>query len=826
MHKTRLLQWLGPLALLLAPLPGKAHQEAQTDLPAIRAVRLETGELELDGRLQDPVWQRAPKASGFTQRDPDEGQPASEETTVQLAYDDEALYIGVMCYDSEPEEIVSRLARRDRWVESDRISVNLNPHHDHQTGYFFSVGPSGWMMDGVLFDDTSEDDTWDGVWEVKTSRNDEGWCAEYRIPYHVLRFSPQAEYTWGINILRDIVRKQERDFWILVPKAENGWVSRFGHVEGIAGIHPPAHLEILPFGLGRSTFQGSTDGGNDLFSTFGLDLRYGLASNISLNATVNPDFGQVEADPAVLNLGVFETFFRERRPFFVEGSAIFNAPWPDIVGINGPATLFHSRRIGKQPGRFEPESGDLGTRPDGTTILGATKLTGKTARGMSFGLITARTGAEHAPLEQIFTDPITGEETSETTRFRLESPTNYLAGRLQQDLGAHSTAGFTLTAVQGSAFESSYVGSMDGHFKWRDNAYRVYTRLSGSRTGQEGRQNGYEGLAYFSKFSGWFGGQAYVDTRSPNFDTNELGFMNRNDRIQTGAHIYAQIQQPWALARRSGFNINTWSHWNYDRVGIYRGVNFNNWHNLKNYWWLNFGINRAFAAQDDLVTRGGPLMKTPANINFWFNIGTDDSKPFSLSLHTGGSRDDGGKSYNRRIGINPEWRPASNIEIDIEPSYRIERNYAQWIENVDSDGDDQDDRYIFGDLRSQVLDVTIRTTWSFTPGLSLQLYAQPFVSVGNYRQIKELARPESYAFTPYDGLTDNPDFSSRSLRSNLVLRWEWRPGSTFYAVWSQSRSRSFDRIDPDFDPWGDAAGSFGDSGKNILLIKYNYWLGL
>jgi hypothetical protein len=808
------LLW-GTAWAVLGGTPVVAHEAGEAQpAKSMRAVRLVGEAPQLDGKLDEDAWKLTPVASNFIQKDPDEGKPASERTAVRVLYDDEALYVGVMCYDRQPDQIVARLTRRDDWVESDRVSLNINPHHDHQSGFFFSVGPAGWIMDGVLFSDTSEDNTWDGVWEVETAINDSGWVAEYRIPYHVLRFSSAERYTWGINVIRNIVRKQERADWIMTPRGENGWVSRFGHLEGIEGITPPRHLELIPFGLGSSKWEG----GNNLSSNFGADLRYGLTPNISLNATFNPDFGQVEADPAVLNLGVFETFFRERRPFFVEGADLFRAPGPNIVGISDPARLFHSRRIGRSPGRFDlPDDSDEISRPDGTTIWGAAKLSGKTSNGLSFGLVDALTGSEKVRIE----------EGGARRSFRVEPLSNYLAARLQQDLHSHSTVGATLTAVNGDDFSPSYVASADGHLKWKENAYRVFGRLSGSRSGgDDERESGYEAVAYFSKFSGTFGGQAYVDARSKNFEANDLGFMDRNNRIQSGAHVYAEIQQPWALARRSGFNLNAWQHWNFDQLNLKRGVNFNTWHNLKNYWWLNFGVNRTMAAFDDLETRGGPPLRDPAGFEYWWNIGSDDSKKLSFSMGGGGWRHDGGDSRSWRLSMGPNWQPTDRLEFSLRPSYRSTRDFAQWIENADEDGDGADDRYVFGELDNWVLDMTLRAACTFTPRLSLQLYMQPFVTAGDYGAVKALARPRSYAFEPYDGLEDNPDFHSRSLRSNVVLRWEFSPGSTFFAVWSQSRSKDLDAVDPDLDGVSNVLDSFGDGGQNTFLIKCNYWLGI
>jgi hypothetical protein len=803
------------LAALLALVAPALGHDSDSPEPSLQAIRINPHAPKIDGVLDEEIWHKAPISEGFTQRDPDEGEPASERTTVQVAYDNEALYIGVRCYDSEPEKIVARPSRRDQWVGMDWVAVHVDPHHDHQTGFVFLVGASGWQYDAISYDDTNEDDTWNGVWESSAAIDAQGWSAEFRIPYHVLRFAQKDEYTWGINVQRQIQRKEERQHWNLNPRGTSGWVSRFGHLEGIRDVAPKRALELLPFAVGRRTF--GDDSADQLFGSAGLDLRYGLTPNISLNAAVNPDFGQVEADPAVLNLSVFETFLGERRPFFVEGNTLFRSPNPDITGIDGPAQLFYSRRIGRRPGRFDlPDGYEEISRPDATTILTTSKLSGKTAQGTSFGILQAVTSAEDARIED--------EETGQRRSVRIEPTTHYFASRLQQTVHTNSSLGATLTAVNGQDFGGAYTGSLDGTLKWNENAYRVFTRLAASSAeGDDGRQGGYEAVTYFSKFSGNIGGQIYADMRSRGFEVNELGFMNRNDRIQSGAHIYYQIQQPWKLARRSGFNLNTWSHWNFSGDKLARGINFNTWHNLHNYWYFNFGINRHLAAEDDLITRGGPVVKTPASFSYWSNIGSDDRKIFSFWLGSSGDRQDEDFGHRFSVDTGVEFRPASNIEFSLGPSFTTQRTYAQWVENIDDDGDEKDDHYVFGQLDSRVLDITLRGQVAFSNNLTLQAYLQSFATTGDYSDFKELARPRSRELAAYDYQGDNPDFENRSLRGNLVLRWEYHPGSTLYLVWSPSRSASPDVGDPAFRALRGVRKSFSDAGNNVFFVKLNYW---
>ena len=794
-----------------------------------RAFRVDVAPV-IDGVLDDEAWQVAPLHLDFTQKDPIDGAAPTERTTFQIAYDDEAIYVAATCFDSEPDKIISRLARRDDWGVRDEFNINLDPHHDHQTGYFFVVGPSGYMGDGIGFNDGANDDSWDGVWQARTSIHDQGWNVEMKIPYHVLRFSPKERYTWGINVFRTIARKQERLWWVFYPRGVSGWTSRFGHLEGVGEIDPPRSLEILPFAVGRATrSHGEGDVGQDLFSTAGIDLRYGLTSNVSLNATVNPGFGQVEADPAVLNLSVFETFFEERRPFFLEGISLFRSPRPRIAGIDGPTQLFHSRRIGRPPARFDlPDGSDEVDRPDNTTILGALKLSGATEGKTSFDILDAVTSREHSRILVPVTDPVSGVADTLHRRHKVEPLTNYVVGRIQQDLRTNSSVGAQLTAVNGYGFDPGYVGAVDGHFKWRDNAYRIFSRISASRTGQDDeRDSGWEGVFYFSKLSGWLGGQLYLDARSPGFDANDLGFMNRNDRIQAGARLRFKKLHPWSLARRSEFNINLWHHRSFDDVTLVEGIELNSWNNLHNYWSFNAGVGHRFEALDDLETRGGPLIGRPALTWWWTNFSTDDRKPLWLSAGTNGHYGHGGDNQRHRSCVVVVWRPSSNVEFRVNPCYQVEDTFSQWVQNVDDDGDGEDDHFVFGELESRLFEVETRSSVAFTPTLTLEFFMKPFVTTGDYRKIKELASPASYDFIPYDDPEDNPDFSSRSLHSTLVLRWEYRPGSTLFAVWQQNRSwQHDDPRDPDLAPLGGLRSTFVDEGDNIFLVKFNRWFGL
>ncbi|MBI4553407.1 MAG: carbohydrate binding family 9 domain-containing protein [Candidatus Latescibacteria bacterium] len=787
------------------------------------AVRVNPTPPKIDGLLDDEIWQYAPVASGFVQQRPTEGVAPTESTTIQIAYDDEALYIGVMAYDREPEKIVTRLARRDQFVDADRISISLDPYLDHQTGYWFAVMASGSVQDGSTSNDDWDDWTWDGVWDVRVAIHEKGWSTEFKIPYYNLRFSPKEEYTWGININRTISRKREWDQWVLKPLQKRGWVSLFGHLEGIRGIHPPTHLEVLPYAVTRSTFEPknltANPDGRKYFSNAGVDVRYGLTSNISLNATFNPDFGQVDADPAVLNLSVFETYYQERRPFFVEGSSTFQTPFQ----------LFYSRRIGRRPGYLSIPAGAIPVdQPDFTTILGAAKLTGKTEHKTTFGLLEAVTSSEEATVEQTITDPVTGLTRTERQHARIEPLTNYLIGRVQQDImGGNSNVGIIATAVNRHDAEPAYTGGVDWNLKWHQNTYGISGQVAGSRAGSfTNRQSGYAGQVELAKRNGWLTGEVSFEALSPQFNASDLGFIFRVNQINARLWLGLQKSRNWGPFRRMFASMNQWNQWNYKRANLGRGLGvfFNG--ELQNFWFVGGGVNGNFQTLDDLDTRGGPSIINPASHSFFVFLSTDSRKPVRANFSSSWGSNTGGSSW-RSLSPYITIRPSTRFEVSTGPRYSWYFNNAQWVTNVDDNGDGINDHYAYGELTSQVLDLTTRADVLFNRNLTLQFYMQPFVAVGAYKNFKELARAASYEFTSYTGVSFNPDFSSRSLRSNTVLRWEYRPGSTMFFVWSRSWS-AFSQ-DPSFArSFQGLQQGFSDlrQGTNLFLVKFNYWLNV
>ena len=458
------------LIFLLSLFPNHTYLFAQkTDedtVKSITTIRINGG-AKIDGMLDEEFWKKAPRSGDFIQYQPDEGKPASESTFVRVAYDDEALYVGMEMYDSEPEKIISRLTRRDRAVEADLINVIVDSHHDHQTAYAFTVYVSGTQKDSYYYNDNSNDDSWDAVWESAAKRTNSGWTAELRIPFHCLRFACEKNSMWGIYFSRQISRKNELDRWVYIPESASGFVSYFGHLKSLDNILPPKRIEILPYLVSYEQTEAKSLGnpdGRDFFGNSGFDLKYGITSNITLDATGNPDFGQVEADQTVLNLSTFETFYEEKRPFFLEGFKIFETPFK----------LFYSRRIGRQPS-IEPENvAYYIDKPTSTTILGAGKITGKTKNGTSIGILEAVTQREKEEFMHV-----DGYRKTEV----IEPEANYFVARFMQDIWKNSYVGIIATAVNQKSFDPVYTGGVDWTLRFQKGDYRCSGQMIGSRTG-------------------------------------------------------------------------------------------------------------------------------------------------------------------------------------------------------------------------------------------------------------------------------------------------------------------------------------------------------
>jgi hypothetical protein len=840
--------------------------EAQT----VQAVRLEGPSIRMDGRLTEVVWQHPSVVRGLTQREPEEGAPAIDSTEVRFAYDDDALYVGARMF-ANPKSIRALVTRRDREGSSEQIVVSLDTYRDRRTAYSFSVTPAGVRID-YFHESDSEDDReygYDPVWQASPRIDSLGWVAEMRIPFTQLRFSPREQQEWGLNVTRLVPARNEESYWQLVRRNETGWSSRMGTLTGIRGIRPSRRVEAIPYVAANSRFQQVNDP-TDPFqheresgARAGGDLKMGLGPNLTLDVTLNPDFGQVEADPAVVNLSAFEIFFDERRPFFTEGA--------DLLDRRG---LFYSRRIGAPPpGR---SAADFAEARDNVTILGAAKLTGRLASGLSVAALAALTDEERV---RTF-DATSGQFGRDLVAPRVA----YAVAAAQQEFGEDaSTLAAMLTMVRRDVHagtpladllvRSAYSGIADGRLRWAEGVYDVsawagFTLVQGD-TGAILRQQlssrrywqrpdashvsvdphrrslsgAFVGIGH-SKIAGkhWRWDVDYLH-ESPGFEPNDMGAFGSVDNRFLGAQLRWRETQPARWYRSyevGGGSENQWSyHWLRRNREMFLFANAV----LPNFWRLNVDHWRSARSYSDRLTRGGPIMGTPRAWGGSMELESRSGARTGWGIDVGADANEIG-GWEAGLELSISARPGDRWELSFDPEWVRERDTRQYV-TTEAGGRPETfgSRYVFAAVDLAEVSGRFRVNYTFTPNLTLETYAEPFASSGRFHSFGELLRPKERGLLLYgttgttivrntdgshtvtDGATsfdiEPEDFNVRSLRSNAVLRWEWRPGSTLYLVWQQDRSA--DRPIAAARP-SDLWDAFRTTGDNVLAIKVSYWI--
>ncbi|HEY6223694.1 MAG TPA: DUF5916 domain-containing protein [Gemmatimonadales bacterium] len=881
--------------MLILPVPalllqGAIAVPAQTDdrgrtVPTVSAARIDRAPV-IDGRLDDPAWKSATIVTSLLQSDPDEGSAVSESTEVRVVYDDGAIYIGARLFDRSPDGIVRLLGRRDVATPSDEFQVMFDTYHDRRTSFLFAVSSSGVQRDAVAGDDGGDfDDSWDAVWQSATTLDSLGWTVEMRIPFSQLRFSKAASQTWGVRFVRLIQRKNERALYPFVAKTESGVASRFAELVGLRDLRNDRGLEILPYTVARQRFHrvkpgNPFDNGHTMFGGAGVDLKAGLSPGFKLDFTANPDFGQVELDPAYVNLTQFEQFLTEHRPFFTEGSSLFSFGSTG-GGINpkfDTPLLFYSRRIGRPPQGEPTSSGDFTDMPEATTILGAAKVSGKTADGWSVGTVEALTAREFATVSDA-TGPRHSDE--------VEPLTNYFATRVKRDFsGGNTTLGLVGTGVRRSLDDPAlnflsnraYAGGVDFLHRWGDRSYTLAASVSTSKVDgastaitefQKASDRYYQrpdarhdrfdptattlnGIAadvYLNKVGGNWVWTLAGNTMTPGFEVNDLGFQERVDIASLfGAGGY-RWTRPGKVFRLAYGYVSTRSSWNYDGDLISRSYNGYVFGRFRNFWEADFSLTVKRQVLDDRLTRGGPLASKPAGYTAAAEAYTDNRKSVSGYVYVSYTRNSAGGWY---FSTSPSvtMRPSKTLSMSLGLGYDAGWNAAQYVQSVSDSTATQTlgRRYVFAALRQNSAYATLKVNAAFSRTLSLQLYAQPFTFIGAYDHFGELAAPRTYSFNRYgvanrswivnngDYTADpdgpgpaphftiyNPNFRERSFRSNAVLRWEYRPGSTIFVVWSQTRYGYFTDVDAGL--LGDLQQvTFRDRPTHVFQVKVNYWL--
>jgi uncharacterized protein DUF5916 len=863
------------LLALLAIAPAIAAAETVPATVRAHAIR-RTGSISIDGNLDEPAWAAAPKQSGFTQRFPKDGAKASYETRFAILYDDEAIYVGVWADDPDPRQIRRLLTRRDVDSPADAIAVGIDSYHDRRTAYVFQLNAAGVQRDMLLFDDSNMDDTWDAVWTGDVSITDKGWTAEFRIPLNQLRFGENETHEWGLQVMRTVSRTQEQASWSPWPRSASDTVSKFGVVDGIDHVRPGRRLELLPYATGGFQ-QQPVDAGDPLNNTYkgngnvGLDLKYGLGPAFTLSATINPDFGQVEADPSQVNLSGNELFFAEKRPFFLEGVDLFKLPiGPGDNPIEG---AFYSRRIGA-PAPGLPDNYTYIAAPASTRIYSAAKLTGKTRDGWSIGALDAVTGSQTA-------DVVDGD--GMMTHPTVAPLTNYLIARVKRDLREGKTSvGASATAVhrkldgtglEGLLHDQAYSLGTQLEHRWAKNAWYLNLHTVGSvvhgsedaiartqtaqrhlfqrpdrtdqhfdptRTSLTGGgitwQAGKLGDTKHWRFG--YGG----DIQTSGLELNDMGFQNGSDRILS--YLWGQYHD-----EDPGDDVLNWQ-WNTDVFHVNNfekladvGIEWNGNVQLANYWSFGTGGNYESNHWAFGALRGGPALRGTPHIFSWLNVNTDSRKSVRVSVNARVGRAPESDEIDNGFDLGVQIQAASNIDIFLGPSWSYNNDPMQYVaEAADATGKPH---YIFAHIDQKSVGVTTRVNWTFSPKLSLQAYAQPFIATGRYSEYKDVNNPGADRFRDRFTLIDanahlsdgvftvnqqgmysfgRPDFSFRQLRSNVVLRWEYRPGSSLFAIWSHGQTNSTD--DGRFRLGDDLRGLASADQENLVMVKANYWIGL
>ncbi|HEY5923071.1 MAG TPA: DUF5916 domain-containing protein [Kofleriaceae bacterium] len=866
------------LGFLLLIASTTAHAQSVPAEVRAHATR-RSGPVAIDGRLDEAVWTAAPRQGSFTQRFPKDGAKASQDTQFALLFDDDAIYVGVWASDPEPHKIRRTLTRRDVNVLADAVLIGIDSYHDKRTAYVFQLNAAGVQRDMMLFDDMAQDDTWDAVWTGDVAITPQGWTAEVRIPLNQLRFAGGDKHEWGLQVVRVVGRNQEESAWSPWPRTGNQIVSRFGVIDGIEVTKPARRLELLPYASGGLQTQ-PVEAGDPLnaetsaLGNAGVDLKYGLGPAFTMSATLNPDFGQVEADPSQVNLSANELFFAEKRPFFLEGADLFKLP----IGSGGNQIegAFYSRRIGAAPP--EPDMAyEYIAAPTATTIYSAAKLTGKTNTGWSVGVLDAITGEESATVV---------DGTGTQMRPVVAPLTNYAVGRVKRDLrGGKTTVGLSATSVHRALasdtplaainHDQAYTAGAQVTHRWGDNAWELDAHGVGSyvhgttdaitRTQQLNRHL-YQrpdadhvevdptrtslagmGMSWAVGRSGetkhWRWAQG-GDLRTPGLELNDVGFQFFSDRLETWGWLEYREDDPGDTVNNWRAEIVPFEVTTLEPRLIAYGTNAAISAQLTNYWSFRNSWHVEAGGWDVMALRGGPALRTDASVNSNIGVSTDSRKDLRGDFWVNWFRNFAADAIQVNTGGGANIQARSNIDVFVGLDWTQRTDPMQYITQVEDTGGRT--HYVFGTIAQTVVSLTTRVNWTFSPKLSLQLYAQPFIAAGNYRELKDVDNPHAQRFEDrFHVLTGNdysvtdgtvsvshngtyafaqPDFDFGELRSTVVLRWEYRPGSAVFAIWSHGRTNFVDG--GRFDLANDIADLGRAPGEHIVMIKANYWIGL
>ncbi|MEM1328167.1 MAG: DUF5916 domain-containing protein [Bacteroidota bacterium] len=868
---TTLLLLLSIASLLMAQRPANAgeikkYTTQKTELP-----------LSIDGMMTEEAWEAVDWTGDYAQLQPDDNAPPSYPTQFKVLYDDNFLYFGFRCFDDKPDKIVKRMSRRDGF-DGDWIEVNIDSYFDKRTAFSFTVSASGVRGDEFVSNDGNDwDANWNPIWLAKTTIDEEGWTAEMRIPLSQIRYSNKPDQVWGIQSTRRFFRNEERSTWQPMKQNAGAWVSLFGELHGLKDLKPQKQIEIQPYVVASAESFEQVEGnpfadGSDHGLTAGVDGKIGITSDFVLDFTINPDFGQVEADPSVVVLDGYQVFFAEQRPFFIENRNIFDYSLTNAEAGGGfnSDILFYSRRIGGAPHGYPNLSNrEYADVPQNSSILGAAKFSGKTSKGFSLGVLESVTAKEYATID------LGGERRTEM----VEPLTNYFVGRAQQDFREGNTyVGGILTAVNRDLnntplewlHESAYSGGLDFRHRWGEKQWNVsgralFSNVNGTtaaitRTQRAFEHNfqrpdatelsvdttltsltGHAGNLSVAKYGGNWRFQTGATWRSPEFEINDIGFLRSANEINYYLWTGYNINQPFSIFRRYRINFNHWSRWDFGGNHLYHAVNTNTHAEFKNFWQAGLGVTREFKDISNNFLRGGPALRLNAGWFWWGYASTNNQKKVAFFTQFNvGDGDQNSVDY-RQLKIGIRLQPINALNVQLSPGFTHFRRVDQYVTETSFDNQN---RYIVGELEQRTLSMTARLNYNITPDLTIQYYGQPFISRGRYSNFKyindPLAVPLEERFSDIsgqdfqggqynldeqgDGTIDysigDPDFDFIQFRSNLVGRWEYVPGSELFLVWSQGTTAFGDPSTGLLTSLND--NLFSEKAHNIFLVKWTY----
>lgn len=866
-----------------------------------RTTKIATIPPSIDGLLEDEVWKSVDWSSGFIERQPNEGENPKNQTSFKILYDEKNIYIAFRCHDSEPEKIVRRLTRRDGF-DGDWVEVNIDSYNDKRTAFSFTINAAGVIGDEFITNNGNNwDSNWNPIWYAKTNIDGEGWTAEMKIPLSQLRFGDKAVHEWGLQFTRYDFRHQERSNWKFIPQNTAGWVSNFGVLEGITDIQPQKQIEIQPYVLAQTETFEEEEGnpyltGSDSKMSVGLDAKIGITNDLTLDLAINPDFGQVEADPAALNLDGFQIFFSERRPFFIENRNIFDfqVTYAEAGGPFQQDNLFYSRRIGSSPHGWAQnvdEDNEYVNTPSNTTILGAAKFSGKTKNGTSIGILESVTQREIASIS----------DGNNERKSLVEPLTSYFVGRVQQDFNKGNTyVGGILTAtnrnLEGSYLQdflhhSAYSGAVDFMHRWKEQSWYVaatgiLSAVNGTTDAITNTQSNFEhnyvrtdaehlsvdtlatslvghgGTFRLGKVGGNFKFESGLTWRSPGVELNDIGFMRQADHITQFQWVGYRVVKPSKYLNNWRVNYNHWLVWDFSGRNTHIGFNVNAHAQLKNFWGGGMGSFYRHHDVDTRALRGGPSLRSTKGINHWWYVYSDSRKKVQFNLN--GWNFWGAEKSSRSSGfdVSLSAQPTRTLRVSLGPNYQLNKQALQYVQNIELDNGET--RYINGSINNQTFGMSIRVNYTIRPNMTIQFYGQPFISRAEYSSFKYITDANGATFTDrfavYDGGDEliepnqttlnqiyyseneytyyvdenrdnnidyefeNPNFNYIQFRSNLVFRWEYIPGSTFFLVWTQGNNFYEGTENPFESPiLTDMTNNlFENTAHNIFLVKFTY----